>query len=191
MTKTNLAAIPEPEGIADPVGKNESGSPSTFFSEARVPVGEYAPAFILPHRDGGNLGIVELVGAPFVLLFYSGSGERLQQTACLDATAPTLGILGVALVGIVCAERGPVRSQFEPAAEGYPVLLDWEPLVSRLYGFNRDRAAPEISATYLADLRGVVSWVEFDRAKERGDSAIILNAVRFHLSRPSTLDTSD
>ncbi len=193
MTKANLAAIPEYDGIADLPAEHARAAKPDCLVGAGVPVGEYAPAFVLPRGDKGSFGFAQLLGAPFVLHFYSGSEHSwLQQSACLNAIAPTLEVLGVGLVGIICADQSRLR-HFETYRAGYPVLLDWEPkaLVSRIYGFNRNKASPEMSATYLVDRRGVINWIAFDQANGRGDSVIILNAVRLHLSRPSPVDTSD
>ncbi len=194
MTRTNLAAIPRRDGIVESVLKSEVSSTAAGSCVRSVPIGEYAPAFVLPRDDGGMFRFADLIGAPFVLHFYSGQGDRwIQQSACLDAIAPALGIIGVAIVRIVCAEPTCVRRHFEAAQAGYPVLLDWEPkaLVSRLYGFNREKTSPRLSATYLVDRRGVINWAAFDGAKGRADSPVIANAVRQHLSRPSTVDPSD
>lgn len=193
MTRANLAASPDYDRFADPVAEHAGDREPDILVEAGVPIGEYAPAFVLPRSDEGKFGSAELIGAPFVLHFYSGSERSwLEQSACLHAIAPTLEMLGVALVGVICADRSRAR-EFGAIRGGYPVLLDWEPkaLVSRIYGFNHDRASPQISATYLVDRRGVINWIAFDGGKGCDGSPTILNAVRLHLSRPSTVDTSD
>lgn len=193
MTKTNLAAIVEDNASADLFADRASAPRPDRAAGAGVPVGEYAPAFVLPGGDRRSFGFADLLGAPFVLHFYSGSEDSwLRQSACLNAIAPTLEILGVGLVAIVCADRSRVRD-LETCWSGYPVLLDWEPkaLVSRIYGFNHNKASPEMSATYLVDRRGVIQWVAFDRADGGGGSTVILEAVRQHLSRPSPVDASD
>lgn len=194
MTGTNLAAIPRHEGLVDSVLKSESNSPVADSRERRVSIGEYAPAFVLPRNGGGIFGFADLIGAPFVLHFYSGQGDGwIPQSACLDAIAPALGIIGVVIVRIVCAEPACVGRYFEATHPGYPVLLDWEPkaLVSRLYGFNLEKISPRLSATYLVDRRGVIIWAAFDMAKGHAGSSVIANAVRLRLSRPSTVDPSD
>jgi peroxiredoxin len=164
------------------------------LQERSVPIGQHTPAFVLPRNDRGMFGSADLIGTPFVLHFYSGSDDSwIEQSACLDAIAPALGMCGVAIVGIVCGEPERVRIHFEAGHGAHLVLLDWEPkaLVSRLYGFNHNDASPELSATYLVDHRGIIIWAAFDEAKGLADSLIIANAVRLHLSRPSTVDPSD
>lgn len=193
MTKKNLAAIAEDNGSADLLADQASAPKPDHAAGAGVPVGEYAPAFVLPGGDRGSFGLANLLGAPFVLHFFSGSEDSwLRQSACLNAIAPTLEIVGVGLVAIVCADRSRVRD-LKTFRSGYPVLLDWEPkaLVSRIYGFNYNKASPKMSATYLVDRRGVIQWIAFDRTDGGGGSTIILEAVRQHLSRPSPVDASD
>lgn len=179
MTKMNLAAIPDPK--------------TDRLNAGGVHVGDYAPAFVLPRSDKRKIGSADLSGAPFILHFYSGSGKSWPlQSDCLIAIVPTLEILDVALVAVVCADQSQVRCS-EADGNGFPILLDWEPraLVSRIYGFNRERASPQISATYVVDRRGVIRWVAFDGAKGRDDAPTIVNAVRLHLSCPLTVDLSD
>lgn len=191
--KKNLAATPEVKDIVELLPAHATDPKPDRVAGCGVPIGEYAPAFVLPRGGGGSFGFADLLGAPFVLHFYSGSQDSwLRQSACLNTIAPMLEVLGVGLVGIVCADRSRVR-HFESFRSGYPVLLDWEPraLVSRIYGFNGNKESPKMSATRLVDRRGVIQWIAFDRAGGRGGSTVILNAVRQYLSRPSPVNASD
>jgi peroxiredoxin len=193
MPNTDVAAIAEDDGSADLLADRASAPKPYHAAGTGVPVGEYAPAFVLPGGDRGSFGFADLLGGPFVLHFYSGSEDSwLRQTACLNAISPTPEMLGVGLVAIVCASPSRTR-HLETFRSGYPVLLDWEPkaLVSRIYGFNHNKASPEMCATYLVDRRGVIQWIAFDRTDVGGGSTVILEAVRQHLSRPSPVDTSD
>ncbi|WP_082476221.1 peroxiredoxin family protein [Rhizobium sp. Leaf306] len=152
-----------------------------------IPMGEYAPAFVLPRSDVGSFGFAELLGTPSVLYFYSGSGDDCsQQSAILADLSPRLARLGVALVGIIAAEPSAISVYCRAILPTFPLLCDWEPraLVSRLYGFNREKAAPAISATYLIDARGVIRWICCEDGDRPTNGAKILGAVRTHLLRP-------
>lgn len=193
MTTASGAAVADYDEIVDLLANRESDQIPVRVTGCGVPVGEYAPAFVLPRGDDRSCGLADLMGAPFVLHFFSGAEDTwLRQSDCLKVVTPALAELGVALVGIICAERSQLR-HLESVVKGYSLLLDWEPkaLVSRIYGFNHTKASPGISATYLVDRRGVVRWIAFNGAEGRGDPSMILNAARLHLTRPSTVDTSD
>ncbi|GAC1043867.1 hypothetical protein thsrh120_38710 [Rhizobium sp. No.120] len=194
VTKTNPAAIARYENVAALGLGDQWQSPPICAPETRVPVGEYAPAFVLPRCDRGYLGLAELIGRPSVIHFYSGTGASwFEQSACLNALAPTLGVLGVALVGIICAQQAVVADHCKVTLTDFPVLSDWEPrgLVSRLYGFNLNRAAPNLAATYLIDGHGVVRWIRYGVEAADVDSATIIAAARSHLSRQKPLGPTD
>lgn len=193
MTTTSRAAVAENDEISDLVASRRREQIPSRVTGGGIPVGEYAPAFVLPRGDDRRSGLADMMGAPFVLHFFSGAEDSwLRQSDCLTVIAPALGELGVGLVGIICADRWRVR-HFEVVGKGYPILMDWEPkaLVSRIYGFNRTKASPDMSATYLVDRRGVVRWVAFNGAEGRSAPSSILSAARLHLARLSTVDTSD
>lgn len=162
--------------------------------DSLIPVGEYAPAFVLPRSDSGFLGFAELIGRPSILHFYSGTATSWSaQSRSLSALAPTLGVLGVALVGIMCAHREAADRHRSEASASFPVLCDWEPigLVSRLYGFNPTREAPDFPATYLIDNRGVIRWIGLGGPQAGANFSEIIAAVRRHLARPSPIDNCD
>ncbi len=58
-------------------------------------------------------------------------------------------------------------------------------LVSRLYGFNREKAVPAITVTFLIDGRGVFRWISAENGYRTASGPEILGAVRAHLLRPS------
>jgi peroxiredoxin len=159
---------------------------SAPLPESTIPVGEYAPAFVLPRWDVGFFGFAELLGTPSVLHFYSGpGGDWPQQSAMLADLSLGLACLGVASVGIIAAEPSAISADCKAASTAFPLLCDWEPLavVSRLYGFNREKAAPEITATFLIDARGVIRWICGDNGNRWTNGREILLAVRAHLLR--------
>lgn len=165
---------------------DDGPSPSSvFLPEGTIPAGDYAPGFVLPRWDKGAFGSVELLGTPSVLHFYSGSAGWSQQTSALAELHPKLARLGVFLIGIMAAEASVVTAHCEGASPAFPVLCDWEPraIVSRLYGFNRERAAPVVSATFLIDARGVIRWVQAEVGDRWTSGREILGAVRAHLLR--------
>lgn len=188
MNSIPIAPVFDPRR-SDAVPDVDDGLPSKWvsFSGRTVPLGEYAPAFVLPRSDFGFFGFAELLGTPSVLYFYSGSGDDWQeQSAVLADLSPRLTRLGVALVGIIAAE--PLDTSFGRKAFSttFPLLCDWEPraLVSRLYGFNREKAAPAVAAAYLIDARGVIRWICGANGGHLATGAKILGAVRAHLLRP-------
>lgn len=162
-------------------------SKSASLPESTIPVGEYAPAFVLPRWDVGSFGFAEFLGKPSVLYFYSGSGgDWPRQSAILADLSPNLDRLGISLVGIVAAEHSAVSLHCKATSTTFPVLIDWEPraLVSRLYGFNRAKAAPVLPATFLIDARGVIRWISGEDHDCSANATEILSAVRSHLLRP-------
>jgi len=163
-------------------------SKSGRLPESTIPVGEYAPAFVLPRWDVGSFGFAELLGTPTVLHFYPGSDtDWPQQSAILADLSPKLGRFGVALVGIIAADRSAISVHCKAESITFPLLRDWEPraLVSRLYGFNREKAAPAIAVTFLVDARGIIRWISAENGYRTASGPEILGGVRAHLLRPS------
>lgn len=176
-------------------GSTRTQNPEYTGQLAAAKVGEYAPAFVLPRCDGGYFGFAELIGRPSILHFYpSAAASWSRQSACLNALALTLEMLGVRLVGIVCACREIAAYHCNEAQTVFPILCDWEPigLVSRLYGLNSSRVSPDFPATsYLMDSRGVIKWTSSELPSERGDPTAIINAVKALLSFPAPLESCD
>jgi peroxiredoxin len=193
---TNIHPLPRPwHKVTTAQDRHREGKLDTLpLLNALIPVGEYAPAFVLPRCDSGSLGFAELIGSLSIIHFYSSAVASWSvQSQSLNALAPTLGVLGVTLVGIICAHREVAARHCSEASADFPVLCDWEPigLVSRLYGFNLTREAPHFPATYLVDSRGVIRWIGFGGPQAGVNSAEIIAAVRMHLARPSPVENCD
>jgi peroxiredoxin len=175
--------------------------------EASLPVGETAPAFVLPDQTGKKVALPDLLAkGPVVLAFYRGGWCPYCSTElrALQAVLPELRQAGVTLLAISPQTPDNSLSTAEKLELAFPVLSDAGNRVARAFGlvfllpeslravyqgFGIDLPAANgddsfelpVPATYVIRRDGIVAWrfvdADYTRRAEPGDVLAGLRAL--------------
>jgi thiol-disulfide isomerase/thioredoxin len=131
-----------------------------------------APAFDLPTRAGGRIGLDALRGQVVMINFWaSWCGPCRQEFPILDEMYRKYGPMGFSLLA-VNVESDPADAErfLAKTPVSFPIAYDAENVVSGAYGVS---AMP---TTLIIDRKGRVRWMH--RAYKPGDENEYLNQVR-------------
>ena len=145
---------------------------SSNVQASSVKLAEPAPDFTLKSLDGTNLRLEEYRGQVVLLNFWaSWCGPCRQEMPVLDKLHQHYNDAGFAVLGVnVEGKEKPARKVLDKTPVTFPVLLDANQLVSKLYELE---AMP---STVVIDRNGDVRYVH--RGYKSGDEAKYIEIVK-------------
>ncbi|SEE00473.1 redoxin domain-containing protein [Ruania alba] len=151
-------------------------------AQARPAVGRTAPAFQARDTHGATVSLVELRGAPVLLVFIPFAFTRVcgNEVAALRDRHAELTAGGARVLVITCDSMMTLRAWAEAEDLPFDLLSDFWPhgAIARSYGaFGAGDGAPD-RLSVLVDAEGVVRWTTSSPRGQARDVEEYLTAIR-------------
>lgn len=146
-----------------------------------VAVGDPAPDFSTRNQHGETVSLVDLAGAPAVLVFYpwAFSGICTGELTALRDDVDRFRQAGARVLAVSCDAMFTQRAFADAEGFDFDLLSDHWPhgAIARAYGVFDDQAGCSLRGTFLLDGDGVVAWSVVNGIGEARDLKDVLTAL--------------